>query len=68
MPRDKFAKKRIEIQGKFNEVEKQKQVMEDQKMKTMAGIAALTDELLRIQGEFRLLEEMAKAEHQSRQK
>lgn len=66
-PRDEFAKKRSELQIKFTEIEKQKQVMEDQKAKTGAGISALTDELLRIQGEFRLLEELANEVHKKEQ-
>ena len=66
-PRDKFAGKRNEIQDRFIEIEKQKQVLVDQKVKTEKGISALTDELMRIQGEFRLLEDLAKIDHKSRQ-
>ena len=62
-PRDRFAKKRNEIQGRFIEVERQKQVLEDQKANTEKGISAVTDELMRIQGEFRLLEDLAKEDH-----
>ena len=65
--KDNLIKKRNEIQDRFVEIEKQKQVLVDQKHKAELGISALTDELLRLEGEFRLLEEMAKAEHQSRQ-
>ena len=56
---DKLSTKRGDIQSRFDKLEAQRKQLGDQRANLDRNIAAIVEEQVRLQGEFRLLEDLS---------
>jgi len=57
--KDKFLKKRANIQERFTKLENQRRGLVDQRRELDRAIAVIMEEQVRLQGEFRLIEDLS---------
>ena len=56
---DKLSKKRAEVQAKFDELEGKRKQLASQRADLDRAIAVIMEEQVRLQGEFRLIEDLS---------
>ena len=65
---DKLLAKRADIQARFDKLEAQRKQLSEQRANLDRSIAVTVEEQVRIQGEFRLLEDLSNNKGKSKKK
>ena len=65
---DKLLAKRADIQARFDKLEAQRKQLSEQRANLDRSIAVTVEEQVRIQGEFRLLEDLSNSKDKSKKK